>query len=599
MQTSKKFKEIIKGNKLTYFSSMIHMLFSNLFYVLMPAIIWFAMDYIVGNKPIDNPLLKYFIDILGGKAYIKNHMLIIGILFLSASALSSFFTFLKTYYANKATENMIENIRNRLYKHLNLLPVNFFNKRKSGDILQRCTSDIETIRNLFSVQLVEVLGSISVIIFVLVVMYKIDFKMAVVCTIICSLIAISSIWFYKKVKFLYKSTDEAESKLTSTIQENLQGIKVVKAFNLEGFEKEKFIEKNKEFKYNQNKLMIIYSRFWAINDFLTLGQIAFVIIYGGIRTITGSLTIGDLTAFILYLFQIIWPVRQLGKLLTDTGKAVVSLDRLYEILDCNTEDLNKGLDININGDIKLENVYFKYPNTNEYSLENISFDIKPGETIGIIGPTGSGKSTLTFLLQKLYNPTKGNIYLEGINIEEISKKTVREQIGIVLQESFLYNKTIFENFKMVKPNVTKEEIDKACKIANVYDDIQKFPKKLDTIVGEYGSSLSGGQRQRISIARTLILNPNIIIFDDSLSAVDAKTDASIRSSLKKLGNKTKIIIAHRISTIMNSDKIIVLDEGRLIQFGNHKSLISQDGYYKTLYEVQNQLNLEKVGALNE
>lgn len=599
MQTSKKFKEIIKGNGLIYFSSMIHMLFSNLFYVLMPAIIWFAMDYIVGNKPIDNPFIKYFIDILGGRNHLKNNILIVGILFLLVSALSSFFTFLKTYYANKATENMVENIRNRLYKHLNLLPVDFFNKRKSGDILQRSTSDIETIRNLFSVQLVEVLGSISVIVFVLIVMYKIDVSMAVVCTIVCSLIAISSIWFYKKVKFLYKSTDEAEAKLTSTIQENLQGIKVIKAFNLEGFEKERFIEKNTVFKDNQNKLMIIYSRFWAINDFLTLGQVAFVIIYGGIRTITGSLTIGDLTAFVLYLFQIIWPVRQLGKLLTDTGKAVVSLDRLYEILDSEVEDLNEGIHVDIDGDIEFKNIYFKYPNTNEYSLEDISFSLKSGETLGIIGPTGSGKSTLTFLLQKLYSPTKGDILLNDINIKEISKKSIRDQIGIVLQESFLYNKTIFENFKMVKPDVTKKEIEEVCKIANVYDDIKKFPKGLDTVVGESGSSLSGGQRQRVSIARTLLLNPNILIFDDSLSAVDARTDANIRASLEKLGSKTKIIIAHRVSTIMNSDKIIVLDEGRLVQFGNHNTLISQDGYYKTLYEVQNQVNLEKVGALNE
>ena len=599
MQTSKKFKEIIKGNGLIYFSSMIHMLFSNLFYVLMPAIIWFAMDYIVGNKPIDNPFIKYFIDILGGRNHLKNNILIVGILFLLVSALSSFFTFLKTYYANKATENMVENIRNRLYKHLNLLPVDFFNKRKSGDILQRSTSDIETIRNLFSVQLVEVLGSISVIVFVLIVMYKIDVSMAIVCTIVCSLIAISSIWFYKKVKFLYKSTDEAEAKLTSTIQENLQGIKVIKAFNLEGFEKERFIEKNTVFKDNQNKLMIVYSRFWAINDFLTLGQVAFVIIYGGIRTITGSLTIGDLTAFVLYLFQIIWPVRQLGKLLTDTGKAVVSLDRLYEILDSEVEDLNEGIHVDIDGDIEFKNIYFKYPNTNEYSLEDISFSLKSGETLGIIGPTGSGKSTLTFLLQKLYSPTKGDILLNDINIKEISKKSIRDQIGIVLQESFLYNKTIFENFKMVKPDVTKKEIEEVCKIANVYDDIKKFPKGLDTVVGESGSSLSGGQRQRVSIARTLLLNPNILIFDDSLSAVDARTDANIRASLEKLGSKTKIIIAHRVSTIMNSDKIIVLDEGRLVQFGNHNTLISQDGYYKTLYEVQKKVKLKKSGNLNE
>lgn len=596
MQTSKKFKEIIKGNRFTYFLSMIYMVLSNLFYVAMPAIIWFAMDSIVGDKSITNPYINYFIDKLGGKTYLQTHVYIIGILFLVVSALSSFFTFLKTYYANKATENMMEKLRNKLYKHLNLLPLNFFNKRKSGDILQRSTSDIETIRNLFSVQLVEVLGSISIIIFVLMVMFEIDRTMAIVCVIVCGLIGVSSIWFYKKVKFLYKDTDESEAKLTSTIKENIQGIKVIKAFNMEGYEKKDFVIKNKIFKDNQNKLMIVYSRFWAINDFLTLAQVAFVIVYGGIRTITGTLSIGDLTAFVLYLFQIIWPVRQLGKLLTDTGKAVVSLNRLYEIFDDNIEDLNRGKEIDIKGDISFDNISFKYPGSEEYALNDINFNIKSGETLGIIGPTGSGKSTLTFILQKLYDIKIGDIYIDEQNIKNLSKKCVREKIGLVLQEAFLYNKSIFENFKMVKPDVTEEEIIYVCKIANVYNDILKFPKGLHTSVGESGSSLSGGQRQRISIARTLLLNPNVLIFDDSLSAVDSKTDLSIRNSLNQLGNKTKIIISHRISTVMKSDNIIVLDEGKIIESGNHENLLKKDGYYKYLYELQNQIDLKKAGV---
>jgi ATP-binding cassette subfamily B protein len=399
--------------------------------------------------------------------------------------------------------------------------------------------------------------------------------------------------FFIKVKAAFKASDESEGRLSTVLQENLSGVRVVRAFARQKYEIDKFDEKNVEYRNLTYRLIRLLAWYWSVSDFLSLIQIIAVTVLGTYWAATGIITLGTLLAFSTYVGMLLWPVRQLGRVLTDMGKALVSIERIQEILDEPIEDLDEGDSLEkIKGNIEFENVSFYYEKGKSI-LDNVSFKVKQGQTVAILGPTGSGKSTLVGLLPRLYDNQEGSIKIDGIDVKKISKRVLRENIGIVLQEPFLFSKTLKDNIRLATSETEEKEIFKAAKVASVHDVIKSFDDGYETAVGEKGVTLSGGQKQRVAIARTIINGSPILIFDDSLSAVDTETDAAIRKRLKKLENKaTTFIISHRLITLAEADIILVLDEGKIVQQGTHLDLIEQEGLYKRVWSIQNSLEEE-------
>ena len=421
-------------------------------------------------------------------------------------------------------------------------------------------------------------------------MINLNAKMVIVSFVLVPVIFGFAIIFFRRVRREFEEADKSEARMSTTLQENLTGVRVVKAFAREDYEIDKFDTKNYDYRSKVNKLIHSLSLYWSISDFFSIAQTALVTIFGTYFVIRGELSIGSLVAFISYINMMIWPIRQMGRTLTDMGKSTVSIKRIHEILIKPIENLSENNEEpEIRGNIDFKNVYFAYEKDN-YMLKDISFNIKAGETTAIIGATGSGKSTLVHLLPRLYEYDKGSIKIDGMELSSIDKYWIRKNVGLILQESFLYAKTIRNNIRLTDPTTKDERIFEAAKIASIHDDINSFDRKYDTFVGERGVSLSGGQKQRMAIARTIINECPIIIFDDSLSAVDTETDKSIRDALAAKGDKvTTIIISHRISTVSQADRIIVLEKGQIAQLGSHEELMVQEGLYKRLFEMQSSM----------
>ena len=501
------------------------------------------------------------------------------------------FLFLRGKLASRAAENIAKNIRVRLYDHIQNLPYGYHVNSESGDLIQRCTSDVDTIRRFFAVQLVDIGRAVFIVTFALIMMLSLNKKMTVIAMIIVPFIFIFSYVFFKKIKHNFEKADTQEGVLTSVLQENLSGVRVVKAFGRQNFEIEKYEKQNRKYRDLNFNLIKLLSNYWSISDLLCMSQIGLVLIAGIYYANKGEISLGTLVVFNTYEGMLLWPVRQLGRILSDMGKMTVSLKRITSILETPVEqEYGKALKPDIKGEVTFENVSFKYEKDTKI-LENLSFSVKKGETIAIVGPTGSGKSSLVHLLLRLYDYDSGAIKIDGIELKDIERKWIRNNIGIVLQEPFLYARTIKENIMIAKLDSSDSEIESAATSAAVHEVISSFEKGYDTVVGEKGVTLSGGQRQRVAIARTLIKNMPILIFDDSLSAVDAETDRVIREELKKKStDNTTFIISHRISTVMDADKIIVLNQGEIESMGTHKDLISKDGIYKRIWDIQNSLD---------
>jgi len=591
MREIKSLIKFMKGNRLLYLIGMIFVIIAQIFTILSPLIIRTTIDSIIGDESINSQSIAKTVEILGGKNFLKENLWIVGVILVTVAILRGIFMFLKSFLSSKSAENTIKSLRDTVYDHIQRLPYEFHVKSETGDLVQRCTSDIETIRRFLAIQFVEVSGSAFMILFVLYVMFKLNVKLAFVCMITLPVLFLFAYIFFTKVQGIYEEVDEAEATISTVLQENLTGIRVVKAFARQKFEVLKFDEKNRYYadkSYNLMKMLAIY---WGCSDFICYIQIGLLLLFGSFWAVDGQITMGTFIAFTTYINMLIWPTRQLGRILTDAGKAIVSIRRINEILDKPIEILEENnFKPKIKGSISFEKVYFEYEN-NKPVLEDITFTVNPGETVAIIGPTGSGKSSLIHLLARLYDYTKGSIKIDGIELKSIDKSWIRKNVGIVQQEPFLFAKTIRENIKLSNPLIDDKKMYESAKIANIHKDILGFDKGYDTYVGERGVSLSGGQKQRITIARTIITQCPIVIFDDSLSAVDTETDLSIRKALKNRKNKsTTIIISHRISTVSEADKIIVLDKGKIVQIGNHESLLNEEGLYKRIYQIQNTID---------
>jgi len=591
----KKLLEITKGHRLLYVLAIIAVGVATFISMIEPLVIKITIDSIIGNKPInENAVIVNFIEGLGGRSVLSKNLWICSICLVALTSFRGIFLFLKGKLSAEATENMAKSIRVKLYNHIQHLPYKYHVNAESGDLIQRCTSDVDTIRRFFANQMVEIGRCIFMVVFAFVMMLSMDVKMTFISIITVPVVFLFSFIFFKKVKHTFQIADEQEGVLTSTIEQNLTGVRVVKAFGREQFEIEKFEEQNKKFRelnYDVAKLM---STFWASSDFLCTFQIGLSLVCGIYFTVHGEITLGMLVAFNTYVGRLIWPMRQLGRILSDMGKMTVSLKRINDVLSEEEEkEFGEALKPEVKGQISFENVNFEYEE-NMPVLEDVSFNVNKGETIAIVGPTGSGKSSLIHLLLRLYDYKSGSIKIDGIELKDISREWIRSKVGIVLQEPFLYSRTIKDNIKMAKLDADDEEIVRATSMAAVHDVINTFEKGYDTIVGEKGVTLSGGQRQRVAIARTLIKKLPILIFDDSLSAVDAETDKIIR---KQLANRSKgvttFIISHRISTVMDADKIVVLNHGKVEAIGKHQELIRKEGVYKRIWQIQNSKESDK------
>lgn len=580
------FWKILKNNRLTYFLSMISTIFIQIFSGLTPIVIMITVDSIIGNKEYKYDILEKAVNLIGGRDFLRENIYILAFVIVILTGISCIFIFLRNYYSNVACENLIYNLKEKMYHKFLNLDMRCLNEYSTGDLIQRSSSDIETVRKLFSAQLVNAFGSIATIALVIVVMSLINLKLATISIVLCIVIAILSSVFYKKIGEIFKKTDEAESELMVFIKEALFNIRVIKAFNREDYILKLFREKNEEFNITQNNFMKTFARFRAVNDFLTFLQLAIILVVGGYETITGRMNFGDLIAFVIYINMIIWPIRQMGQLLSDMARASVSISRIYEVLDLPEEDYDYGIrDVSFSEKIEFKNVSLKI-NDNTV-LDNISFVLNSGESLGIIGSTGSGKSMIVYLLLGFFEATSGEILIDDINIKEINKRYIREKISAIMQDSELFNMSIFENVKIVNNDIDENSVFDVTKISSIHSEIMNFSSKYETIVVDNGVNLSGGQKQRISIARSLLKPFEVLILDDSLSAVDMNTDLKINNALKSMDRKfTSILISHRISTITNCDNIIVMDGGRIVENGKHNELIKKNGMYSKINEIQ-------------
>ena len=588
MKGLKSIFKFMKGSKFIYVLSILSIILATFFTILGPLLIKFTIDSIIGNVPIDKEIPLKFVNFLGGRNYLKNNIWIIGLILIGLTALRGLFLYLKNTLSTKAAENTAKNIREKMYDHIQRLPYEYHVNADTGDLIQRCSSDVDTIRRFLAVQLVEIGGAIFTLVSVSYVMFNLNVKLSFVSMALIPFIFIFAFVFFTKIKKVFLQVDESEGELSTVLQENLTGIRVVKAFARQDFEIKKFNEKNKNFRDSIYKLTRLMAWYWSISDFICMFQIGAVVVIGSMLAAKGELSLGTLTVFITYEGMLLWPVRQMGRILTDMGKSIVAVSRIEEILHEPIEIAEENHEKpNIYGNVSFKDVCFEYESEKPI-LKGISFDVKVGETIAILGPTGSGKSSLVHLLPRLYDYNMGSIKIDGIELKDIDKKWIRKNVGLVLQEPFLFAKTVKDNIKIANSKIEDRKVYEAAEIASIHEDILSFDKGYDTPVGERGVSLSGGQKQRIAIARTIINECPIVVFDDSLSAVDTETDVAIREALNNRKNKsTTFIISHRISTVKEADKIIVLDKGRIVQKGTHESLIKEEGLYKRVYNIQN------------
>lgn len=491
-------------------------------------------------------------------------------------------------------ERMGEKMRIRLYGHIQDLDYKFHNNADTGDLIQRVTTDVESSTSFLAGRTLDVVHLLATLFFGAYQLMLINSTMVWITLSLVPFIATSSIIYFVKIDKIFMNIEHTESKMMTVIQENLSGSRVVKAFANEVYEIEKMDSKNREYANALRKANKIVAVYWGAMDFIGISQYLIIIAIGVYYVQRGQMDAAGVVASLSLVGMLIWPIRGLGRIINDFGKALVASDRINEILNKPSEYDDDGtLTPKITGDIEFKDVSFKFSDTNEHLLKKVSFKIQAGQTVAIIGRTGSGKSTIINLLLRMYDYQDGDIFVDGISLKDIMKKHIRNQIGVVLQDPFLYSKTVFENIAIAQKNAEKDRVYRAAETAALEKDIKTFKQGYETIVGEKGTTLSGGQKQRVAIARVLVSDKPILIFDDALSAVDTKTDMMIREALlNKNYRNTTIIITHRITTAKEADVIVVLEQGNIEAIGTHEELSQMPGLYQKLWSIQGKLEKE-------
>ncbi|MCX6037026.1 MAG: ABC transporter ATP-binding protein [Chloroflexi bacterium] len=547
-------------------------------------------------------LLRNFADtILGNTApfagTLERTLILIALGFVGLAVVEGGFSFLSGRLAAFSAEGITRRLRNFLFDHIQRLSFAYHSKTPTGDLIERVTADVDSVRSFFNEQAIGVGRIVLLFIINFVAIWQLNWKLALASIIVIPFILAVSVWFFKKVTKAYEKYQEQEAALSTTLQENLTGVRVVKAFARQDYEKDKFEKDNWEKYLRGKKLLRMHSLFWPLSDIACGLQMLGGFIFAAILAIRGEITVGTYPAYVGLVVLLIWPMRNLGRIIVNTSTGLVSYERLMEIVKQEREPLTDGkvqVQGPVRGDIVFEKVSFQYEDGGSEVLKDVSFRIQPGQAVALLGSTGSGKTTLVNLLPRFHEYTDGRILLDGAELKDYSRETLRQQIGIVEQEPFLFSRSIGENIAYgVGWEVSQDEIEKAAKAAAVHDVILSFPDGYKTLVGEKGVTLSGGQKQRVAIARTLLKNPRILILDDSTSSVDTETEAEIRGALNRLmENRTTFIIAHRIQSVMNADLILVMDKGAVIQMGRHEELVTQDGMYRQIFNIQTRIDEE-------
>ena len=545
---------------------------------------YFADDVLTQGKYIGNSLMQTFIWIGAG--------------FVGLALLEGSFSFLSGRLAAYTAEGITRRLRDFLFDHIQRLSFSYHATTPTGDLIERVTSDVDALRRFFSEQGIGMGRIILLFVINFIAILNLNVKLGLISVVVIPFMLLVSLWFFKKVTKRYEEYQAQEAILSTTLQENLTGVRVVKAFARQDYEKDKF-EKDNWGKFLKGKLLLfMHSMFWPLSDIVLGFQMLFGFVYAANMAINSEITVGMYIAYVGLVVWLIWPIRNLGRIIVSASTGMVSYGRLMEVVKQAREPLRDGTHQPtgpVRGDLVFEDVSFMYSDGKSDALKNISFHVKPGQAIALLGSTGSGKTSLVNLLPRFHEYTGGRILLDGVELKEYSREYLRRQIGIVEQEPFLFSRSIRENITYgVGRDVSQEEVERAAKAAAVHDVILSFPDGYNTLVGEKGVTLSGGQKQRVTIARTLLKNPRILILDDSTSSVDTETEAEIRDALNELmENRTTLIIAHRIQSVMVADLILVMDKGEVVQMGTHEELISQpDGMYRRIYDIQTRIDEE-------
>ena len=587
-QAKNRFKGLwlmLEGYRLTYLAATLALagsaLAKTLTYLLLA---YFADDIVTNGQYIDGDVTKTF--------------LYIGLGFVVLALFEGGFAFISGRLAAYTAEGVTRRLRDFLFDHIQRLSFSYHATTPTGDLIERVTSDVDALRRFFNEQAIGMGRIVLLFVINFVAIYRLNAELALISVIVIPFMLLVSLWFFKRVLKRYEAYQAQEAVLSTTLQENLTGVRVVKAFGRQEYEKGKF-EKDNWTKYMRGRfLLFMHSMFWPLSDIVLGLQMLFGFVYAALMAINGQISVGTYVAYVGLVVWLIWPIRNLGRIIVNASSGVVSYGRLMDVVKQTREPLLEGKykpEGPVRGDIVFDDVSFVYSDGESRVLKNISFHVQPGQAIALLGSTGSGKTSLVNLLPRFHEYTGGRILLDGVELTDYPRRYLRQQIGIVEQEPFLFSRSIRENITYgVGRSVTQEEVERAAKAAAIHDVILSFPDGYNTLVGEKGVTLSGGQKQRVTIARTLLKNPRILILDDSTSSVDTETEATIRQALNELmENRTTFIIAHRIQSVMIADMILVLDKGQVVEMGTHKELVSnQDGMYRRIYDIQTKIDEE-------
>ena len=580
----------LEGSKKFFACSILAAAITALADMLNPQIIRAAVDCAIGGQEADFPaFVMDLVDRIGGFVYLGQNLWIMAAAVLAVAAVQVLSQYAFRVFNTKASETLVKSMRDQLFCHIERLPFAWHMKNRTGDIIQRCTSDIDIMKNFLSEQLTAIFRIVILLALSITFMLSMHPVLTLIALIPMPFIILYSFRFHRKVYDGFTDCDENEGKLSAMAQENLTGVRVVRAFGLERPEIDKFDKQNRHYTGLWVRMGKVLSRFWSISDVLSWIQILLVLVFGAMYCINGDILEGEYIAFISYNSMLVWPIRQLGRMISEMSKAGVSIDRVFYIMNSPLEQEDAdATEAPMDGDICFEHVNFGYDNAPQM-LHDVTFTMKAGTTLGILGGTGSGKSTMMLLLDKLYElkPENGRITIGGTDIRKIKTAHLRRNIGMVLQEPFLFSRTIAENIGVVSPELDLEAVRSAAAAAALDETVMSFAQGYETMVGERGVTLSGGQKQRAAIARMLTQSVPIMVFDDSLSAVDTETDARIRQAIsQRFGKASVILISHRITTLSAADQILVLDRGRIAEQGTHEQLKSAGGIYQKIYETQ-------------
>ena len=593
-QWSKKYSFVIIG--IILLSTLLQWL-----YAYLPLFIQYAIARFGGKMDSNTDLPQFLINFYNNIPNTLSCLLAVGLTMIFLQAIRSVLRFVDNYYQGALAQYIGYDMRLAIYDHVMDLSYSYHNHSDIGDLIQRSTTDVDQTSTFIASQ---VPGLIDIFVTVFIGafrVYQISPTLMWVSLISVPITALSSVIYFRYCNKQFSIIEKAESKMTTIIQENVNSARVVRAFANEKYEFEKMDQANRDFTKKNGKFNNVMAFFWGSSDFLVFLQYSLTITVGIFLAKDGLLGSEDIIACLMLMGMLIWPMRGLGRIIASFGKATVACNRIDEVLSIPSEyTVNGTKQPVIEGNIEFQHVSFKFEDDQKHLLKDVSFKIQAGQTVAIVGKTGSGKSTICNLITRMLEIDSGDILIDGVSIKEIDKKYLRKNIKMVLQDPFLYTKTVYENISIVDASMPKEKVYEASEMAALHQEVLKFDKGYKTIVGEKGTTLSGGQKQRVAIARMLVSDSNVIIFDDSLSALDTKTDLMIRQALKKKKNKqTMIIITHRSTTAKEADLIIVLDQGKIAQIGKHEELVQQEGLYKELWGIQGELEEEFNAILNE